>query len=63
MWLSRKLGNTRNDGQHDPMAELRIGNVMNFILRTIMSAEIFLTRLGVRFPAGGSLFIVGRKRA
>ena len=63
MWLSRKLGNTRNDGQHDPMVELRIGNVMNFILRTIMSAEIFLTRLGVRFPAGGSLFIVGRKRA
>lgn len=62
MWLSRRLGNSNNGGNHDPMAELRIGAVANRILSAIMFVEIFFTRLGIRFPAGGSLFIVARKR-
>lgn len=63
MWLSRRIGNTANGGSHDPMAELRIGTLANRILSAVMSVEIFLTRFGVRFPAGGSLFIVARKPA
>ena len=62
MWLSRRFDKTDSAGQHDPMAELRIGKVANFILSAIMSVELTFTRLGVRFPAGGSLFLVARKR-
>lgn len=62
MWLSRRLGNTNNGGHHDPMTELRIGRVANLILSVIMMVERMLFRLGVRFPAGGSLFLVARKR-
>ncbi len=63
MWLSRYLGNTNKDGTHDPMAELRIGSVTNHILNTISKLELWFTRRGVRFPAGGSLFLVARKPA
>lgn len=62
MWLSRILGNTHNDGKHDPMAELRIGSIANAILKVIMRVELLLTRSGIRFPAGGSLFLVAKKR-
>lgn len=63
MWISRRLGNTGKGGAHDPMAELKIGTVANRILGAIMQVELLLTRAGVRFPAGGSLFLVARKRA
>jgi SAM-dependent methyltransferase len=63
MWLSRRLSNGNKDGSHDPMAELRIGSLANRILRAFMYAELFLTRSGIRFPAGGSLFLVAQKRA
>ena len=62
MWLSRRFDKPDKDGHHDPMAELRIGRVANLMLSTIMSVELVFTRLGVRFPAGGSLFLVARKR-
>lgn len=62
MWLSRRLA--RNKGNvHDPMTELRIGRFANGILNAIMHVELLLTRTGVRFPAGGSLFLVAQKRA
>lgn len=63
MWLSRKLGNTDKNGKHDPMAELRMSALTNHALRAIMRIEIFFTRLGIRFPIGGSVFVVARKRA
>ncbi|MGB8516290.1 MAG: methyltransferase domain-containing protein, partial [Gallionella sp.] len=61
MWLSRSLSNNKND-THDVMSELRIGKLSNYILSAIMRVELFFTRLGVRFPAGGSLFLVAKKR-
>ncbi|MBI5430020.1 MAG: class I SAM-dependent methyltransferase [Nitrosomonadales bacterium] len=63
MWLSRRTGNTSKGGTHDAMAELRIGSIANRILSTVMRAELLLTRAGIRFPAGGSLFLVARKQA
>ena len=63
MWLSRYLGNINKDGAYDAMAELRIGSVANCILSTIMKLELWFTRRGIRFTAGGSLFLVARKPA
>jgi len=63
MWLSRRFDKNNKDGHHDPMAELRIGRIANRILSAIMFVELIFTRAGVRFPAGGSLFLVARKRA
>jgi hypothetical protein len=34
---------------------------MNFLLEKILGFERFLIRSGVRFPFGGSLFLVARK--
>lgn len=62
MWLSRRLPRNNKDGAHDVMAELRIGKFANRMLSAIMSVELFLTRAGIRFPAGGSLFLVAQKR-
>ncbi len=63
MWLSRRFGKTGKEGHQDPMAELRIGRIANIILSAIMSIELLLTRTGIRFPVGGSLFLVAQKRA
>lgn len=63
MWLSRRCGKTGKANHQDPMAELRVGKITNFILSAIMSVELLLTRAGIRFPAGGSLFLVAKKCA
>lgn len=57
MWLSR----LRPAGD-DAMGDLRIGKAANYLLSAIMSIELGLDRIGMRFPAGGSLFLVARKR-
>lgn len=62
MWLSRRFGKTGQESHQDPMAELRIGRIANLILSAIMSVELLLTRAGMRFAAGGSLFLVAKKR-
>ena len=62
MWLSRRFDKNNKDGLHDAMSELRIGRLANLILSAAMFVEIIFTRAGVRFPAGGSLFLVARKR-
>lgn len=63
MWLSRRFDKNNQEGHHDPMAELRIGRIANRFLSAFMTVEMMFTRIGVRFPAGGSLFLVARKRA
>jgi len=62
LWLSRRVDKRNKDVHPDPMAELRIGKIANFILSVFMCAEFMLIRLGIRFPAGGSLFLVAGKR-
>lgn len=58
MALSR-LG--RKDIGKDPMAETRIHPICNSFLKAIMAAERLLIRMGISFPAGGSLLVVARK--
>ncbi len=61
MWLSRSMANRDSNTEHDAMSELRIGKLMNLTLKAMMSVEMVLTNIGVRFPAGGSRFLVARK--
>lgn len=58
MWISRVVARKKND---DPLAELRIPRWLNHIFEGIMNVERKLLYLGLRFPVGGSLLLVGRK--
>jgi SAM-dependent methyltransferase len=64
MALRRQLA-ARFDTQTDPLAvarkEFDVSPITNRILTMILSAEIALTRRGVRWPAGGSRIVVARK--
>ncbi len=43
------------------MSELRIGQIANRLLGTVMTIERGFIRSGIRFPMGGSLLLVARK--
>jgi len=47
---------------YNPDVEFDISPVLNTILQTIMQCELWLLRLGIRFPIGGSRFMVAQKR-
>ena len=59
MWLSRHQISSAQ--RADALIELRIGALTNFVLTSVMRIEALLTRIGIRFPAGGSLLLVARK--
>jgi SAM-dependent methyltransferase len=61
MMLSRRMRRNPAAG-YDVLAELRVGRITNFVLETILAAERGLIRLGIRFPAGGSLLLVARRQ-
>lgn len=63
LMLASRRRRPRLDDDYDPLAELRVGAAMNGILRKVLDVEYLLLRLGVRFPAGGSLVAVARRRA
>jgi hypothetical protein len=44
-----------------PLAELKIGVVLNAVLERIMDAERLAIRAGLNFAAGGSLLMIARK--
>ena len=50
------------DADYDMTADLRLGRFTNIVLESIMTVEASLIRLGVRFPFGGSLLVVAKKR-
>ena len=47
--------------EFDPLEELRMGRAANAVLDRVMDFERVLIQLGVAFPAGGSLLVVGTK--
>lgn len=59
MWLSRIR---TKKVVVDPMSEFKIPRWLNAGLKGVMNLERLLLRIGVRFPAGGSLLLVARKR-
>jgi len=61
MYLSRRR--KREGGRNvDPMDELRIGAFANMLLEAVLDLERAFIRLGGRFPAGGSLLLIARKK-
>ncbi|MFN5060304.1 MAG: class I SAM-dependent methyltransferase [Chloroflexota bacterium] len=47
---------------YNPDAEFDISPTLNTILKTIMQFELWMLRMGIRFPIGGSRFMVAQKR-
>ena len=45
----------------DPSSELRIGPTLNRALGAMLSVERSLTKLGVRWPVGGSRIVVAKR--
>lgn len=60
MMISR-LRQRSGDKDYDPMAELKLSGAMNKMLEQILRLERALIRIGLPFPAGGSLILVARK--
>ena len=56
-----RLRNRKVAGEFDPLEELRIGRAANAVFERVMNFERVLIQLGVSFPAGGSLLVVGTK--
>lgn len=60
MMLTRRL-QMKPVADYDVLADLRVGRFSNFVLETILAIERALIRIGIRFPAGGSLLLVARR--
>lgn len=61
MYLTRRRAR-RPDAEYDLTADLRLPWVINAVLSGVMSVERGLIRAGIRFPFGGSLLVVARKK-
>jgi len=59
MWVSRKIGSKKE--KFDPMREFEMNPIINLLFEVIMKFEFFLLKLGINFPFGGSLLIIGQK--
>lgn len=60
MMLSR-FGKRNPDKVYDPLAELKIGGLTNWVLGRVLALERALIRMGLWLPVGGSLLMVARK--
>jgi SAM-dependent methyltransferase len=47
--------------QFDPAAEFKLSAPANYLLERVMNVERAMIMLGISFPAGGSLLLVGKK--
>ena len=59
MWLNRLRASGKN---YDPMYEFRIPDWLNSLLEMIMSFELGLIKIGIKFPFGGSLLLLASKK-
>jgi hypothetical protein len=59
MWVSRKIGSKKE--KFDPMREFEMNPNINLLFEVIMKFDFFLLKLGIKFPFGGSLLIIGQK--
>jgi hypothetical protein len=46
--------------EFDPAAEFRLSAPANYLLERVMDVERAMIRLGVSFPAGGSLLLIAK---
>lgn len=62
MWLSRRIHRFDTSHRTDALADMRVSPLLNRLLGKVMDAEMFLIRRGLRFPVGGSILLVAKKR-
>jgi len=58
MWISRMRANKTKNNTID---EFSVPSYINCFLEMIMSIELWLMKMGVKLPFGGSLLLMGRK--
>ena len=61
LMLIARLKQRLTNNELDPAAEFNLSVPGNFLLECIMNVERTMIRLGVAFPAGGSLLLVAKK--
>jgi hypothetical protein len=59
--LISRLSQRGKSASFDPHAELRINSILNRILEWFLQLELWLIRMGISFPVGGSRLIVAAK--
>jgi hypothetical protein len=62
MFIAR-LKERLTNNELDPAAELKLSVPGNFLLESVMNMERTMIKLGIAFPAGGSLLLVAKKPA
>ena len=60
MMISRSRKQKANPG-FDPTSELKINGLLNYLLERVLDLERSMIRLGLSFPAGGSLLLIAEK--
>ncbi len=59
MMLSRFM-QRKPAADYDVLADLRVGRIASFLLESVLMLERTLIRIGIRFPAGGSLLLIAQ---
>jgi trans-aconitate methyltransferase len=59
--LASRIWQKHVDQSKSVLSELEISGPANFVLEQILQLELLLVSCGVRFPMGGSLFVVANK--
>jgi len=62
LMIASRLVQRAPSAGYDPLAELRIGPWLNWLLEQALDFERLLIRAGIPLPAGGSLLVVARRR-
>ncbi len=62
MMLVSRWWSNNVDRSQSVLSELEMRGPLNFLLEQILNLELALVRLGVRWPMGGSLYVVARKQ-
>lgn len=56
-----RLLKRRSKGAFDPMSEFRLPRPLDRAMRGVLGVETAMIRVGISFPAGGSLLLVARR--
>ena len=61
LMTASRLAQQKSRAGYDPLAELRIAPWLNWVLERALDFERLLIRVGIPFPAGGSLLVVAKR--
>ena len=61
MWLSRRLKRGERGAESDALEELRMNPALNTVFEWCLRGELWLIRLGLSFPIGGSRLLLAKR--